>query len=95
MSFKSLFEDNKANLVALAEADEALKAAKDAFDNATQDHQAAVDLCTESNDKIKAFLSERGHCSLRSEDGTYTVYHATDAVPEGWAGYHPIPGEAD
>ena len=93
MSFKSLFEDNKANLAALAEADEALQAAKDAFDGAAQDQQAAVDLVAESNEKVKAFLIERGHASLRSEDGTYTVYHATDAVPEGWAGYHPIAGE--
>ena len=93
MSFKSLFDDNKANLEALADAQAALSSAKDAFDNATQDHQAAVDLVTESNDKIKEFLIERGHASLRSEDGTYTVYHATDKVPEGWAGYHPIAGE--
>ncbi len=93
MKFKDLFEDNRANLAAQAEASNAVTVTREAFDNATEDYHAATVLVTESNEKVRAFLVERGHASLRSEDGTYTVYHATDSVPEGWAGYHPIAGE--
>ncbi len=60
---------------------------------ATAEHAAATAARLASHAAIRDVLADRGHHSITAPDGTIAIYQTSDAVPEGYAAYHPIPGE--
>jgi cellobiose-specific phosphotransferase system component IIA len=95
MSFKDLLKAKDEAEAFRDECAQALQESKAAFDSASEDAAEAVTALENAHKAIRDLLTEKGHHSIAAKDGTVTVYHATDKVPEGWAGYHPIPGEAE
>ncbi len=95
MTFKQLIVDRHEALDLLMEAETTLTATSAAFNEATVAHGDASNAVTAANEAIREWLADKGHTSLQSKDGTYTVYHATDKAEIGWAAYQPVQGDVD
>ncbi len=95
MTFKQLLKLKDDAVAAYEKADASLSEALEIYTTAQTDLAAATQAVEAAHKALADELTEKGHHATHGADGTITVFHATDKVPEGWASYHPVLDETE
>ncbi len=93
MAFSDLIKEKDAAILHENECADAEMAAVQQLEEAMLSHQAATAATVAAHKEIHDVLVERGEHYLLGEDGTFTVYKASDVAP-GYLPVQPIPGNS-